>query len=174
MSLSEAEARRAHMESIGRLFLRAQRDFQARMARKIQEDGDEKFSTAHLTALSLLSRGNLRVVDLAEQLKITKQSASDLIRDLEAHSFVERQPDPRDKRAAILHLTPAADAYLIEKMQLAAEIDQEYRDLLGADGFEMLVRLLTQVVEGDEKDNLTPDPSPVASLRARGAKQKLV
>src|SRR5664279_2416669 len=103
MSLSEEEARKAHNESIGRLFLLAQRDFQARMVRKIQEGEDETISPAHLTALSLLSRGNLRVVDLAAQLKITKQSASDLIRDLEARGFLERQPDPRDKRAAILH-----------------------------------------------------------------------
>ncbi|MEO8392091.1 MAG: MarR family transcriptional regulator [Chloroflexota bacterium] len=146
MPLSEADAQKAHMESIGRLFLRAQRDFQARMVKKIQSDGDEGISPAHLTALSLLSRGKLRVVDLAEQLKITKQSASDLIRDLEARSFVERQPDPRDKRAAIIHLTPAAEAYLIDKMQLAAEIDQDYIDLLGEVGFAQLVALLTQVV----------------------------
>ena len=152
MGLSEEEARKAHSESIGRLFLRAQRDFQARMVKKIQADGDEKFSPAHLTALSLLSRGKLRVVDLAEQLKITKQSASDLIRDLEGRGFLERQPDPHDKRAAIIHLTPAADAYLIDKMQLAAEIDQEYVALLGADGFAHLIALLTRVVEGGESE----------------------
>jgi DNA-binding MarR family transcriptional regulator len=149
MGLSEEEARKAHLDSIGRLFLRAQRDFQARMVRKIQEGGDENVSPAHLTALSLLSRGKLRVVDLAEQLKITKQSASDLIRDLEAQGFVQRQPDPRDKRAAILHLTPAAEAFLTDKMQLAAEIDQEYVALLGAEGFAQLVDLLTRVVEGE-------------------------
>ena len=38
MPLSEADARKAHMESIGRLFLRAQRDFQTRMVKKLQSE----------------------------------------------------------------------------------------------------------------------------------------
>src|SRR4051794_17533719 len=119
MGLSEEEARKAHSESIGRLFLQAQRDFQARVTRKIQEGGNENISPAHLTALSLLSDGEARVVDLAKRMKITKQSASDLIRDLEARGLVERQPDPRDKRAAIIRFTPAGEAFLIDKLQVA-------------------------------------------------------
>ena len=149
MSLSEDEIRRSHNESIGRLFLRAHRDFQARVMAKLHEGGSDSISPAHLTALSQLVGGEMRVVDLAKQMNITKQSASDLIRDLEAHGLVERKPDPRDKRAAIIRFTKAGEAFLLDRMQIAAEIDQEYRDLLGEDEFAMLMRLLTRVVEGE-------------------------
>ena len=96
--------------------------------------------------MSQLARGNLRVVDLAERLKITKQSASDVVRDLETLGYVERQPDPRDKRAALIGFTPAGEQFLRDRLHIAAEIDQEYRDLIGVEGFEELKRLLTRLL----------------------------
>ena len=151
MGLSEEEARKAHSESIGRLFLQAHRDFQARVMVKLQSGGHEHITPAHLTALSQLVGGEIRMVDLAKRMKITKQSVSDLIHDLEVLGFVERQPDPRDKRAAILRFTPAGEAFLIDKLQIATEIDEEYRVLIGDEGFAQLVDLLKRVVEGGNR-----------------------
>jgi DNA-binding MarR family transcriptional regulator len=39
---------------------------------------------------------------LAERAQITKQSMAGLVRHLEQHGYVERRPDPRDRRAKLV------------------------------------------------------------------------
>ena len=62
---------------------------QARVAAKISPDGS-------------------RVSDLAEQARITKQSAAFLVEQLEKAGYVERVPDPTDGRARLVRLTARA------------------------------------------------------------------
>ena len=49
-----------------------------------------------------------RVSDLAEQARVTKQSAAFLVEQLEVAGYVERAPDPTDGRARLLRLTTRA------------------------------------------------------------------
>ena len=49
-----------------------------------------------------------RVSDLAEQARVTKQSAAFLVEQLEAAGYVERVPDPTDGRARLVRLTTRA------------------------------------------------------------------
>ena len=46
-----------------------------------------------------LSEDGIRVTELAEQSRITKQSASVLVDQLERAAYVDRVPDPADARA---------------------------------------------------------------------------
>jgi DNA-binding MarR family transcriptional regulator len=50
-----------------------------------------------------------RVSDLAEQARVTKQSAGFLVDQLEAAGYVERVPDPADGRARLIRLTARAN-----------------------------------------------------------------
>src|ERR1700712_5384698 len=50
-----------------------------------------------------------RVSDLAEQARVTKQSAGFLVEQLEAAGYVDRVPDPADGRARLVRLTPRAE-----------------------------------------------------------------
>ena len=49
-----------------------------------------------------------RVTDLAEQARVTKQSAAFLVEQLEAAGYVERVRDPSDGRARLVRLTKRA------------------------------------------------------------------
>ena len=156
MSLSEDEIQALHNQSIGRLFLQAHRDFQARVFGKLQTN-NENITPTHLMVMSQFASGEMRVNDLAARLKITKQSASHLIADLEAQGYIERRPDPNDKRAAIISFTPLGEKFLAETMQIIPEIDPEYAALLGQEDFEQLVRLLTRLLS-------TPDSTDQTNL----------
>ena len=48
----------------------------------------------------------LRLSELAAQLGIVPRSATSVVDDLEAAGLVERQPDPNDRRATLVDLTP--------------------------------------------------------------------
>ena len=49
-----------------------------------------------------------RVSELAEQARVTKQSAAFLVEQLETAGYVERVPDPTDGRARLVRLTTRA------------------------------------------------------------------
>ena len=59
-----------------------------------------------LTALATLEKcGPMRSGDLAERLGITAASMSRLVEALEDGGWIERQPDPEDRRAQLLSLS---------------------------------------------------------------------
>ena len=47
----------------------------------------------------------LRLTDMAARAGITVQSMGELVDDLEAKGYLERRPDPHDRRAKRIHLT---------------------------------------------------------------------
>jgi DNA-binding MarR family transcriptional regulator len=58
-------------------------------------------------ALSVLARdGDLRLSALAEKLRIVPRSATEVVDDLQRMGLVTRRPDPDDRRAVLVALTP--------------------------------------------------------------------
>lgn len=70
----------------------------------------------------------LNQASLAEQLDMQPISVARLIDRLEEQKFVERRPDPHDRRAHLLHLTPEGRALVDGLDDLRGEIAG---DLLG-------------------------------------------
>ena len=149
MGVTPDQQRALRNQNIGRLFLQAQRDYQRRALQKLHALGYSALSPAHITVLSQLADQATRTVVLAERVGITKQSMSDLVRDLEAHGYVARTADPRDKRAAIIGLTAAGEQFLAETDHVKREIEREYMARIGERGFEQLLQLLTQLLQND-------------------------
>lgn len=57
-----------------------------------------------------LDPGGTRITVLAARAQMTHQSMSELISGLEARGYLERQPDPTDRRARLVQLTPRGRA----------------------------------------------------------------
>jgi DNA-binding MarR family transcriptional regulator len=57
---------------------------------------------AHDVVFALLRPDGDRIVDLAKRAQMTKQSMGYLVAYLEAHGYVERVPDPTDRRAQLV------------------------------------------------------------------------
>jgi len=60
---------------------------------------------AHGFAFSRLSAGGATITELAEHLDVTRQATAQLVDELIAKGYVERQPHPRDARARLIVLT---------------------------------------------------------------------
>ncbi|MEV0901464.1 MarR family winged helix-turn-helix transcriptional regulator [Actinoplanes sp. NPDC049802] len=68
-------------------------------------------SPSQSRALSVLtSDGEIRLSVLAERLHIAPRSATEVVDDLQHRGLVERKPDPTDRRATLVALTPAGAA----------------------------------------------------------------
>jgi DNA-binding MarR family transcriptional regulator len=72
-----------------------------------------------------------RVSDLAEQSRVTKQSAGFLVDQLEAAGYVERVVDPVDRRARLVRLTPRADRVVTIANEEVQRVLAEWADHVG-------------------------------------------
>ena len=86
------------------------------VARRLRHLNRENLGPLHIApshgrALAVLMRhGPLRPGALAEHLHIAARSATEVVDDLEQRGLVERGPDPGDRRATLVTLTPAGEA----------------------------------------------------------------
>ncbi|NGN95002.1 MarR family transcriptional regulator [Nocardioides sp. KC13] len=101
---------------------------QARLAQRIAEDGS-------------------RLVDLAEQAQVTKQTASILVAALEREGLVERVPDPTDGRARLIRFTAAGQAAADHAREVVMGVEEEWNEHLGPDLATSLREALTSLRE---------------------------
>src|SRR5262245_38847974 len=98
---------------------------------------------AECRALMHLARSEgLRQVDLAELLEIQPITLARLIDELGAAGHVERRPDPSDRRAFRLFLTPAAKPVVAQIRALAAKTWGDAAGDMGAARIAQFARTL--------------------------------
>jgi DNA-binding MarR family transcriptional regulator len=95
-----------------------------------------------------------RITTLARASRITKQSMSTLIADLEAGGYVERVEDPDDARATRVRLTARGRAYGRAVRAFSLSIEADWAERIGAQRVEELRAALellrTKVFLADE------------------------
>jgi DNA-binding MarR family transcriptional regulator len=79
-----------------------------------------------------------RITTLARASRITKQSMSTLITDLEAGGYVERVEDPDDARATRVRLTARGRAYGKAVRAFALSVEEDWAERIGAQRIEEL------------------------------------
>jgi DNA-binding MarR family transcriptional regulator len=118
-------------DHIGRLFLRAHRDFSERAIEKLRQRGHGQLGLAHTGVLPHLEQRPIRITTLAERAAITKQAAGQIVLDLERQGYVERTVDPADHRAMLVTLTAAGHRFFVDALAVRHEIEADYAAALG-------------------------------------------
>ena len=99
----------------------------------------------HGNVLQFLDAEGTSVSELARRAQITKQSMAELVTHLERHGYVERVPDPADRRARLVRATArGAEVYAIAR-EVVAELEQRLTARLGPARFTQLRELLEAV-----------------------------
>jgi DNA-binding MarR family transcriptional regulator len=88
-----------------------------------------------------------RVSELAEQARVTKQSAGFLVEQLEAAGYVERVPDPADRRARLVRLTARADRVVKAANSEVERVLAEWAEHVGADRLRQVYDTLLDLRE---------------------------
>ena len=76
-------------------------------------------------------RTGSRLTDLAERAQITKQSMGNLVDYLEQRGYVERRPDPTDRRAALICLTGRGWDQIRAALSIIATIEHDWARRIG-------------------------------------------
>src|SRR5829696_1193902 len=113
--------------------------------RRLWEHGHPEVRPAHGVVFQFLDDGGTRVSVLAARAQVTKQSMAELVAHLEAHGYVERVPDPTDRRAKLVRATARGRETIPIALGAIAEMEERWRARVGEDGMRRLRELLDSI-----------------------------
>lgn len=121
------------------------RDFQRRALAELGRRGHRELTPALVGLLPHLHTEGSRAIDVARRAGITKQAVGKLLGELERQGYLNRSPDPDDRRAQVAEFTPRGEELLADIRTTIAHIEAAYADLLGEQRFGQLRSLLTDL-----------------------------
>ncbi len=133
--------------------MRMLRQFRVELLRRMHEAGYTDARDPHMQVFGNIDRQGTRLTDLAARANMTRPSMAELVDDLEAKGYLERRPDPDDRRAKLIYLTPSGRQAVRTAIQNVKEMEKDYARRVGEKRFEEMCRALQDLL-----DDLTQDP----------------
>ncbi|MFF0865102.1 MarR family winged helix-turn-helix transcriptional regulator [Nonomuraea sp. NPDC003560] len=127
----------------GRTLFALQRDLFAKLA----EQGHPGLRPRHGAVLAYLDEEGSRATDLAAQSGQHKQVIGTLVDELVALGYVERQPDPADRRAKLIVPTDKALDHMVKSDAIIAEMEAAHARAVGEQAYAEFKRVFKLVAE---------------------------
>lgn len=121
------------------------RDMEDRVMAALHAAGFPDLSFAQARIFQRIGPDGTRLVHLAEQARVTKQTASVLVHAMEEEGYVERRPDPADARARLVTVAERGRAAQAVAAGVVAEVEAEWRERLGARRYDGLRSALAEL-----------------------------
>jgi DNA-binding MarR family transcriptional regulator len=115
---------------------------------RLCQAGHPEVRTAHGVVFQFIDDAGTHVSALAQRAQMTKQSMAELVAHLERHGYVERIPDPADRRAKLVRVTPRGRETIPLAREAIAEVEARWSEALGERDMERLRGLLERLNAG--------------------------
>jgi DNA-binding MarR family transcriptional regulator len=142
---SGAEERPFGPPLIGALLRLPWEAVQRRMLERLHEQGFGDLDAAHLHVFQYPGPQGTRPSELASRLRISKQALNYLLGELERLGYLQRRPDPGDRRSKRVALTDRGSAAIGVIREAVGELETAWAERLGADRFAQLRALLLEL-----------------------------
>jgi DNA-binding MarR family transcriptional regulator len=103
----------------------------------------------HGCVFRFVREDGMRLTELAELAGITKQSAGELVDELVELGYVERIPDPGDRRAKLIQLTERGSEAQRVGFALFAGVEKRLAERFGAERIESLRETLEEIAASE-------------------------
>jgi DNA-binding MarR family transcriptional regulator len=133
--------------NLGILLFIAYRALEQRAHDAVLAAGITDITLAQARIAARIGPHGTRVSDLAEQARVTKQSSGFLVDQLERAGYVERVPDPADRRARLVRLTARAEKVIKTANAEVEQVLSEWADHVGTERLRQLHRTLLDLRE---------------------------
>ena len=114
---------------------------------QLRENGFEDVSPSHGWIFHNTKEEGSHITELAAIAKITKQSMSALVAQLEKNGYVKKKPDPTDRRAWLLILTPKGKKVKEAAQQINYLFEKKWEQKLGKKDYSQFRQLLIKLCE---------------------------
>jgi DNA-binding MarR family transcriptional regulator len=116
-----------------------------RLLRALHEKGFDDIEGPQLSVLLWPGPEGMRPSDLAARMRITKQALNYLLAGLERLGYLERHPDPDDRRGRRIALTDRGRSLIPVIRAAVVDTEREWAAALGEDRFAQLRQLLVEL-----------------------------
>ncbi len=149
--MNDFETSKRH--NLGQVLLKVTRLYQQRAIAALHASGEPQLRESHLRLMPYLEFDHgKRQVNLAARLGITKQAVGALLSDMEAIGMVERIVDPKDRRARLVRLAPAAHERIGKGLAALTRIETDLRQVIGDDAVTAVHTGLLKILDALEAD----------------------
>jgi DNA-binding MarR family transcriptional regulator len=131
---------------LGVLSARLWRSIQGELFARLAAAGYDDLRPRHAVVLAYLDEDGVRATDLARLSGRHKQVIGRLIDELEQLGYVERRPDPADRRAKLIVPTERGLAQLRLGDEIIAEIERRHAEATGPRIYAEFRNILRAVV----------------------------
>jgi DNA-binding MarR family transcriptional regulator len=146
-----AAAREPYWDLIELLFF-AYRDFVGDPDQVLEKLG---FGRAHHRVLHFVNRNpGMKVAELLDVLKITKQSLGRVLKQLVDEGYVVQRAGPDDRRQRLLYVSPAGEALAMKLAGLQTARIGRVLDELGPGARETARGFLAGMIDGEERERV--------------------
>jgi DNA-binding MarR family transcriptional regulator len=108
--------------------------------------GYDDVNPAHVSLFRYPGLDGYRMTDIAQRMQITKQSVHELIGHLETLQYLVREPDPSNRRARLVRLTPKGRGLQHTIRAQAEEAERQVAAIVGQRRFDHLQEALAVLV----------------------------
>jgi DNA-binding MarR family transcriptional regulator len=135
----------------------------------LEESGITDVRPTHGCVFRFIDGDGMRLTELASLAGLTKQSVGEIVDDLAGLGYLERYPDPTDRRAKLIRLTRKGLKAQSIGFSLFAKLEEDWAETFGADRIGALRSLLEEVALAKapaavpELARPTADPEPAPS-----------
>jgi DNA-binding MarR family transcriptional regulator len=124
---------------------------------QLRSSGFPDLRPRHASLLTTLQPSGARLTVLAERAGISPQSMGEVVDDLERKGYLERTPDPTDRRARLIGFTPRGLQALTECLSIAERIESRLVTQVGRSPYDEARRVLAELL-GDPHPPSSPPP----------------
>jgi DNA-binding MarR family transcriptional regulator len=115
---------------------------QEHMLERLHAKGFDDFDPSYLIVVQYPGPQGERPSELATRLRVSKQALNHLLGQLERRGYLERRPDPDDRRSKRIALTPRGVKAAATIREAVAEVEEAWAEELGPERFDQLRELL--------------------------------
>jgi DNA-binding MarR family transcriptional regulator len=134
---------------IGQLLVNLLRLFRAELAARGQAGADvDGIRPAHLQVFGVIKADGSRLTDLADAAGLSLSSMAELVDDLVSLGYVHRQPDPSDRRAKLVSLTPSGWRAIKTGRAIIEQIEHDWGTQIGHQQFATMCRSMQDLLDG--------------------------
>jgi DNA-binding MarR family transcriptional regulator len=145
---SEPEADVVSRDDVGFLLAKAMQRWNELLAARFAAAGYADVRPSYGSVLlPLYEEDGLRMGELAQRARLSKQTITDMIRRLERDGLVERRSDPTDARASLIFLTTRSRDFEPVAAATLAGLDRLVRTRMSARRLTELKRALRELME---------------------------
>lgn len=117
------------------------------IARRVEDElrettrarGHDVLQLSHARLIALIGHEGAGVSEMAQRQGVSRQATSATVRNLESLGYVRRETDEHDGRAVHVVLTRRGQTLIQDSLLALAELEQDFREILGARRFDDLV-----------------------------------